>query len=239
MRGYCASSAKEALVCAAYDLVIEGLLMEAFQKHTGVLVALDTANVDTDQIIAKQFLKSIARTGFGEHLFHDWRTLPDGRPNPEFPFNQASAQGASILVARNNFGCGSSREHAVWAVQQYGFKAVIAPWKQSGAECIPGFADIFKNNSVKNGLLTVELTEKEVDQIFKMAREKPGLQTTVDLEKQTVTVHGEKDAVFSFEIDAASKDRILNGLDDIGISLQYEKSISAFEARHSTQISIK
>src|SRR4051812_10809856 len=131
--------------------------MDAFKKHRGIIVPLDTANVDTDQIIAKQFLKSISRVGFGEHLFYDWRHKNDGSPNSEFPLNRPEYQRASILVTRNNFGCGSSREHAVWAIQQYGFKAVIAPWKQSGTERVPGFADIFRNNGVKNGLVTVEL----------------------------------------------------------------------------------
>ncbi len=210
--------------------------MEPFKKYTGVIAALDTANVDTDQIIAKQFLKSIARTGFGEHLFHDWRYDASGKPNPEFPLNHPSAQSASILVARNNFGCGSSREHAVWAVQQYGFRAVIAPWKASGQDRIPAFADIFRNNSMKNGLLTVELTEDQVEQIFQAAAAQPGVQATVDLDTQTVTVHGPQKLVFSFEVEASVKDRLINGLDDIGISLKYAGDITSFETRHNAQM---
>ena len=153
--------------------------MEAFKSHRGLLATLDRANVDTDQIIPKQFLKSIARTGFGEALFHDWRYLADGKPNPQFELNQSRFQGASILVARNNFGCGSSREHAVWAIQQYGFKTVIAP----------AFADIFRNNSTKNGLLTVELEEAEVEEIFQMVGRYAGLEATVNLEEQRLTLH--------------------------------------------------
>ncbi len=210
--------------------------MDAFIKHRGIVVALDTANIDTDQIIAKQFLKSIARTGFGEHLFHDWRTKDDGSPNPDFPLNRPACQKASILVARNNFGCGSSREHAVWAVQQFGFKAVIAPWRQNGQDRIPAFADIFRSNSVKNGLLTVELSEPEVESLFQAAGE-AGLQMTVDLEAQKITVHscaGEKS--FLFEMESSVKNRLLHGLDDIGLSLQYEKEITAFESRHCVQL---
>ena len=131
--------------------------MKAFENFRGVILPLDRANVDTDAIIPKQFLKSIARTGFGESLFYDWRYLPGGKNNPEFVLNLEEYQNATILVARNNFGCGSSREHAVWAICQYGFRVVIAPWSGQGKNRIPGFADIFRNNSVKNGLLTVEL----------------------------------------------------------------------------------
>ena len=149
--------------------------MDAFRKHRGLLAPLDTANVDTDQIIAKQFLKSIKRTGFGEFLFYDWRFHPDGSPNPAFSLNRPEFQKASLLVARNNFGCGSSREHAVWAVQQYGFRAVIAPRKEDANGSIPGFADIFRNNCSKNGLLTVELSEAEVEKIFQMINRFPGL----------------------------------------------------------------
>ena len=210
--------------------------MDAFQKHRGVIVPLDTANVDTDQIIAKQFLKSIARTGFGEHLFYDWRYQNDGKPNVDFPLNKPEYRSASILVARNNFGCGSSREHAVWAVQQYGFKAVIAPWKSSGNERIPGFADIFKNNSVKNGLVTVELSEAEVEEIFQMAARFRGLEATVDLEEQRVVLHLDEEIAFHFDVDASVKTRLIHGLDDIGISLKYEKEITAFETAHSPQM---
>ncbi len=211
--------------------------MQAFTTHRGILATLDTANVDTDQIIAKQFLKSIKRTGFGEHLFHDWRYLPDGRPNAAFPLNRKEFNGATILVARNNFGCGSSREHAVWAVQQYGFRAVIAPFKGDGDSRIPGFADIFRSNSGKNGLLAVELSEKEVDQIFKMVSEKAGLEASIDLEAQKVVILGSPEAVFRFEINPAVKNRLLHGLDDIGMTLKEAPAIDAFEKKHNDQLS--
>ena len=210
--------------------------MEKFQVHRGIVAVLDTANVDTDQIIAKQFLKSIKRTGFGEHLFHDWRYQPGGKLNPDFSLNRPEFKGASILVARNNFGCGSSREHAVWAIQQYGFKAVIAPWKESAHSRIPAFADIFRTNSGKNGLLTVELSESEVDQIFKAAEKNPGLAATVDLASQKVTLHAGSKPAFHFEIDAATKKRLLEGLDDIGMTLKVERSISQYEQTHTSQL---
>ena len=212
--------------------------MQAFTTHRGILATLDTANVDTDQIIAKQFLKSIKRTGFGEHLFHDWRYLPDGRPNADFPLNKKEFNGATILVTRNNFGCGSSREHAVWAVQQFGFRAVIAPFKGDGNSRIPGFTDIFRNNSGKNGLLTIELSEKEVDQIFKMVSEKAGLAASIDLEAQKVTVHGASEVSFRFEINPAVKNRLLNGLDDIGMTLKEASAIDASEKHHNDQLSV-
>src|SRR3989338_2466474 len=163
--------------------------MTPFRSHRGLLATLDRANVDTDQIIPKQFLKAIARTGFGAHLFHDWRYLPDGSLSPGFPLNAPRFKGASILVVRNNFGCGSSREHAVWAIQQDGFHAVIAPWDERRGNRVPGFADIFRNNSMKNALLTVELAEPEVEEIFQMTGRTPGLEATVDLDKQRVGVH--------------------------------------------------
>ncbi len=211
--------------------------MEAFTTHRGKIALLDTANVDTDQIIAKQFLKSIKRTGFGEHLFYDWRFTAEGKPNPDFPLNQTRFQNSSILVARNNFGCGSSREHAVWAVQQYGFRAVIAPSKDShDGNRIPGFADIFRNNSLKNGLLTVELSESEVNEIFEMVERFEGLEATVDLHEQRVILHLDEEISFHFEIDPAMKNRLIHGLDDIGTTLQYEKKISTFESRHDAQI---
>jgi 3-isopropylmalate/(R)-2-methylmalate dehydratase small subunit len=200
--------------------------MEAFKSHRGLVAALDRSNVDTDQIIPKQFLKSIARTGFGESLFYDWRFLPDGKPNPDFELNQPECGGASILVARNNFGCGSSREHAVWAIQQYGFKAVIAP----------SFADIFRNNSVKNGLLTLTLKAEEVEKIFQMAGHGSGLEATVNLEEQRVTLHLTKEISFHFEIDGGVKEHLIRGLDEIGLTLSREREISAFESRHDPQI---
>jgi len=210
--------------------------MEAFNTHRGILATLDRANVDTDAIIPKQFLKSIKRTGFGEQLFFDWRFLPDGRPDPEFILNQNPFRQATILVARNNFGCGSSREHAVWAVHQYGFKAVLAPWKMHGHTRIPAFADIFRNNSSKNGLLTVELSEAEIEQIFAAVRCKPGIEATLDLDKQSVTVHGKDILSFRFEMDPAVKNRLMRGLDDIGITLEHENAIRTFENKHKTQL---
>jgi 3-isopropylmalate/(R)-2-methylmalate dehydratase small subunit len=201
-----------------------------------LVAVLDRANVDTDQIIPKQFLKSIARTGFGAHLFHDWRYLPDGRPNPEFPLNHPRFKGASILVARNNFGCGSSREHAVWAIQQDGFQAVIAPWQQRGETRVPGFADIFRNNSAKNALLTVELSEAEVEEIVQLVERFPGLEATVDLDRQRVTLHLAEELSFHFEIEPAVKERLLHGLDDIGLTLKHEAKIAAFEAAHDLQL---
>jgi 3-isopropylmalate/(R)-2-methylmalate dehydratase small subunit len=211
--------------------------MEAFTNHRGLAAPLDTANVDTDQIIAKQFLKSIQRTGFGEHLFYDWRFLPDGKPDRNFALNQPRFQKASVLVARHNFGCGSSREHAVWAVQQYGFKAVIAPRKQSGDSLIPAFADIFRNNSAKNGLLTVELSETEVEEIFQAIEKNEGLEITVNLEAQKITLHTPKPRDFHFEIGAAVKNRLLHGLDDIGITLEHQQAITAFEKTYDDQLS--
>ena len=209
--------------------------MHAFQTHRGVLATLDRANVDTDQIIPKQFLKAIGRTGFGAHLFHDWRSLPDGTPNPEFPLNAERFRGATILVARNNFGCGSSREHAVWAIQQYGFRVVIAPWQQREHTRVPAFADIFRNNSGKNSLLTVELADAEVEEIFQMVGRYARLEATVDLDRQRVTLHLPEEMAFHFEIDPAVKTRLIHGLDDIGITLKHEDAIRAFEAHHDPQ----
>ena len=212
--------------------------MKAFKSHRGIIATLDRANVDTDQIIPKQFLKSIARTGFGKHLFHDWRYLSDGAPNPDFELNAPRVKGASILVARNNFGCGSSREHAVWAIQQDGFAVVIAPWSQRGATRVPAFADIFHNNSAKNALLTVELSEAEVEEIVQMVGRFPGLEATVDLDRQRVTLHTAEEISFHFEIDAAVKERLIHGLDDIGLTLTHEAKIRAFEGRHDSQWTI-
>jgi len=208
--------------------------MEPFKTHRDLIATLDRANVDTDQIIPKQFLKEIGKTGFGEHLFYDWRYLPDGKPNPDFPLNAPRFQGASILVVRNNFGCGSSREHAVWAIQQDGFKTVIAPW-QRGQTRVPAFADIFRNNSDKNGLLTVELAEAEVEETFQMVDRFPGLEATVDLDHQRLTLHLAEEISFHFEIDTAVKERLVHGLDDIGLTLKREADIRAFESRHDPQ----
>ncbi|HOO20989.1 MAG TPA: 3-isopropylmalate dehydratase small subunit [Kiritimatiellia bacterium] len=209
--------------------------MDAFKTFTGTVAVLERANVDTDQIIPKQFLKSIERTGFGPALFFDWRYLKDGSPDPAFELNDPLRAGASVLVAGNNFGCGSSREHAVWAVAQYGFKAVIAPWRGSGEKRIPGFADIFKNNSYGNGLLVIELSSDEVQWIFDAARGRK-LEATVDLEAQTVTVRGAEERVFRFDITPDVKEKLLSGLDAIGLTLQHEAEITAFEATHDVQM---
>ena len=209
--------------------------MDPFKNHRGLVVTLDTANVDTDQIIAKQFLKSIKRTGFGEQLFYDWRFLPDGKPNPTFPLNQEHFKGASILVTRNNFGCGSSREHAVWAVGQYGFKAVIAPWKEINGSRIPAFADIFRSNSTKNGLLTVELKEAEVEEIFKMVGRYKGLEMTINLEEQRATLHLPEEISFHFDIDKSIKEQLVCGLDEINQTLEHKDEIKTFESRHNSQ----
>ncbi|MBU9888441.1 MAG: 3-isopropylmalate dehydratase small subunit [Candidatus Omnitrophica bacterium] len=209
--------------------------MEPFKTCRGVIAPLDRANVDTDAIIPKQFLKSVSRTGFGEELFHDWRYRDQHRPDPDFVLNRPAFRGAKLLVARNNFGCGSSREHAVWAICQYGFRAVIAPWAGEGKHRTPGFADIFRNNSVKNGLLTVELSEPEVAAIFRSIEAQPGVEATLDLKAQTLTLHRSPEAVYRFEIDPHVKERFLLGLDDIGITLQEEAAITAFEKKHQTQ----
>lgn len=190
---------------------------------------MDRANVDTDQIIPKQFLKSIKRTGFGPNLFDEWRYLDVGQPyqdnskrplNQEFVLNHARYQGASVLLARENFGCGSSREHAPWALDEYGFRSVIAP----------SFADIFFNNSFKNGLLPIILSDEEVDELFKQVEANPGYQLTIDLQAQAVTRPDGK--VLHFEIDAFRKHCLLNGLDDIGLTLQDSDAIKAFEGKH-------
>ena len=200
--------------------------MKPFKTHRGLVVTLDRSNVDTDQIIAKQFLKSIARTGFGEHLFSDWRVLPDGKSNPDFPLNQPRFKGASILVARNNFGCGSSREHAVWAIQQYGFQVVVAET----------FADIFKNICSKNSLLTVELSSAEIEEICQMVERYPGLSATADVDEQRFTLHLAEEISFHFDIDAGVKERLIHGLDDIGLTLKKEKAIRAFEKTNDVQL---
>ncbi len=203
--------------------------MEKFETFTGIVCAVDRANIDTDALIPKEHLKSIKRTGFGPALFSDWRYNDDGSENADFILNQPKTQGASILVGRNNFGCGSSREHAVWAVVQQGFKVVIAPIEGD----IPGFADIFCNNCAKNGILTVQLSSEQVDQIFEMASADEPLEATVDLEEQKVVF---KDVEFAFDVDPAVKEKLLLGMDDIAESLQFEGDIAAFEATHSTQL---
>ena len=210
--------------------------MESFKTHRGLLAVLDRANVDTDQIIPKQFLKSIKRTGFESNLFHDWRYLADGKPNLDFELNQPRFKNATILVARNTFGCVSSREHAVWAIQQYGFKAVIAPFKEQGTSCVPAFADIFRNNGTKNGLLTVELKESEVEEIFQMVNRYQGLEATVDLEHQCLTLHLAEEISFHFDIDSSIKEDLIRGLDEIEQTLHAQDKITSFESSHNTQL---
>ncbi len=192
--------------------------MRPFVRETGLAVPLDRVNVDTDQIIPKQFLKRIERTGFGQFLFYDWRYLPDGSPNPEFVLNRPQYQGATILIAGRNFGSGSSREHAPWALTDYGFRAVIAP----------SFADIFYNNCFQNGLLPVVLPEEAVNELMRRAAA-PGYQLTVDLER-CVVEDGEGFRA-EFAVDEFRRHRMLHGLDEIGLTLQYEDEIAAYEAR--------
>ncbi len=196
--------------------------MEAFTRHTGLVAPLDRVDVDTDQIIPKQFLKSIARTGFDAGLFFDWRFRPDGSPNPDFVLNKPEYQGVSVLVSGRNFGSGSSREHAPWALQQFGFRVVVAP----------SFADIFRNNCHQNGLLPVALPDSIVRQLLDRAASQPGYRLSIDLENQTVA--DERDTLASFDIDPAVKHRLLNGLDDIGLTLQHADAIESFEQRRST-----
>ena len=195
--------------------------MTPFHTHTGLVAPLDRANVDTDQIIPKQFLKRIERTGFGEFLFYDWRYRPNGELNGEFALNEPRYDGASILVAGKNFGCGSSREHAPWALADYGFRAVIAP----------SFADIFANNCLKNGLLPVVLTEAEVAELIRRARAFEKYQLTVDLERRMVTDADGFQA--SFAIDDFQRHCLMEGLDDIDLTFQHEPDILAFEAQRN------
>ncbi len=210
--------------------------MEPFTVHRGIVATLDRANVDTDQIIPKQFLKSIKRTGFGESLFFDWRYGDDGKPNPDFELNRPEVAGATVLVTRNNFGCGSSREHAVWAVAQYGFHVVIAPWQDRNGGRVPGFADIFRNNCVKNGLLTIELSEQEVDQLFELVKKNERIEADIDLAAQRLVMLAEDKVSFQFDVDPVVKEHLLRGLDDIALTLESESDITAFEEQHDTQL---
>ena len=200
--------------------------MDPFRVHAGLVAPLDRANVDTDQLIPKQYLKSIKRTGFGANLFDEWRYLDRGEPgqdhskrplNPAFVLNAPRYQGASILLARRNFGCGSSREHAPWALAEYGFRALIAP----------SFADIFSNNCLKNGLLPVVLDEATVDAMFAEVASQPGYRLTVDLSAQTVSTSD--GGTLRFDVDAFRKECLLNGWDDIGLTLRHKSKIAAFE----------
>ncbi len=200
--------------------------MQKFTVHEGVAVPLDSANIDTDQIIPKQFLLAVSRKGFGVHLFHDWRYLDDAekQPNPEFNLNKPEYAGATILVARTNFGNGSSREHAPWALMDYGFRAVIAP----------SFASIFNHNSLGNGLLNVWLKEDEVDALFKVLEEKPGTKIKISLEDMTVRC---ANLVFSFELNEFTRHCLMEGLDNIGLTLQHEGEIAAYEGKRPQWIS--
>jgi 3-isopropylmalate/(R)-2-methylmalate dehydratase small subunit len=205
--------------------------MQPFRKHTGVVVPLDKVNVDTDQIIPKQFLKRIERTGFGQFLFYDWRFAGDGKEiakkTGDFVLDKPRYAQASILVAGKNFGCGSSREHAVWALADFGFRVVIAP----------SFADIFANNSLKNGLLTVRLNEEQGAEIMRRSKEIEGYQLTVDLE--TSRVEDGRGFAATFAMDEFSRHCLLNGLDDIGLTLQHEPEIAAYEAKHPVRPEMK
>ncbi len=193
--------------------------MQPFRVHTGIAAPLDLANVDTDQIIPKQFLKRIERTGFGQFLFYDWRFRPDASPNPDFVLNNPHYAGASVLVAGKNFGCGSSREHAAWALADYGFRVIIAPY----------FADIFTTNCAQNGIMLVSLDEEKIALLLRRAKEVNGYQLTVDLEK--CEVRDDSGFLSSFSIDPFRRHCLLEGLDDIGLTLQYEPQIAAYEAR--------
>jgi 3-isopropylmalate/(R)-2-methylmalate dehydratase small subunit len=203
--------------------------MQAFTQLNGLVVPLDRSNVDTDAIIPKQFLKSIKRSGFGPNAFDEWRYLDHGEPgmdnskrkiNPDFVLNQARYQGGSVLLARENFGCGSSREHAPWALEDYGFRAIIAP----------SFADIFFNNCFKNGMLPIVLSADDVDALFKEIESAEGYKLNIDLSTQTISTPSGK--TYKFEVDAFRKHCLLNGLDDIGLTMQHQDAIKAFETKH-------
>jgi len=193
--------------------------MQPFRKHTGLVVPLDRVNVDTDQMVPKQFLTWVTREGYGRVLFYDWRYLEDEKPNPEFVLNLPRYRGASVLLARANFGCGSSREHAPWAVLDYGIRTIIAP----------SFADIFYNNCFKNGILPVTLSEPQVDDLFRRTEKQPGYQLSVDLEANTI--RDGSGLEIRFTLDPFRREVLLKGLDDIGVSLLHEKEIAAYEAR--------
>ncbi|HLW98899.1 MAG TPA: 3-isopropylmalate dehydratase small subunit [Candidatus Acidoferrales bacterium] len=199
--------------------------MQAFTTHTGLVLALNRVNVDTDQMIPKQFLKGLTREGYGRVLFYDWRYLPGEKPNPDFELNFPRYKGSSILLAGANFGCGSSREHAPWGILDYGFHVVIAP----------SYADIFYNNCFKNGILPVTLPQEEVDELFKRTEHNIGYQLTVDLPAQTVSdAQGLK---YAFEVDPFRKNCLLKGLDDIGLTLEHESDISAYERKTNPHVS--
>jgi 3-isopropylmalate/(R)-2-methylmalate dehydratase small subunit len=194
--------------------------MGPFVKHTGLVAPLDRVNVDTDQMVPKQFLKFLTREGYGRVLFYDWRYLPGEKLNPDFVLNQPRYKGASVILARANFGCGSSREHAPWAILDYGFRTILAP----------SYADIFYNNCFKNGILPVTLTNEQMDELFKRAEKMEGYRLTVDLEQQIVT--DESGLRYSFEVDPFRRDCLLRGLDDIGLTLVHDPHITNFENKN-------
>lgn len=198
--------------------------MQAYKTHTSIAVAMNRSNVDTDQIIPKQFLKKVERTGFGVHLFNDWRYLDDGSDNPDFELNQPEVKGAKILVAGDNFGCGSSREHAPWAIADYGFNTVIST----------SFADIFFSNCFKNGILPIKVTEEQLQSLFDELEAKPGSEFTVNLAEQTISTPA--GTVIKFDVDPFRKHSLLEGLDDIGWTLQHQDKITAYEQQHKKRL---
>jgi 3-isopropylmalate/(R)-2-methylmalate dehydratase small subunit len=198
--------------------------MEAFKKHTGIVAPVDRVNVDTDAIIPKQFLKRIERTGFGQFLFFEWRFHEDGKVNSNFEMNRPRYSGASVLISRVNFGCGSSREHAPWAIMDYGFKVIIAP----------SFADIFYNNCFKNGILPIKLSEEQVDDLFQRTADRDGYCLKVDLESNSIS--DDQGLKITFELDEHRRQFLLQGLDDIGLTLMHESKITAFEQKQAEKM---
>ncbi|MBE1443170.1 3-isopropylmalate dehydratase small subunit [Paenibacillus sp. OAS669] len=201
--------------------------MEAFSKHTGLVGPVDRVNVDTDAIIPKQFLKRIERSGFGQFLFFEWRFDKQGDVIKEFSLNQPRYQGASVLISRANFGCGSSREHAPWAIQDYGFKVIIAP----------SYADIFYNNCFKNGILPIKLSEEQVEELFQRTAKTEGYKLTVDLENKKIT--DDQGLSIDFDLDEHRRQFLLQGLDDIGLTLQHADAIAAYEEAHKARLAYK
>ncbi|MGH2316424.1 3-isopropylmalate dehydratase small subunit [Planococcus sp. SE5232] len=201
--------------------------MEAFKTHSGIVAPLDRANIDTDAIIPKQFLKRIEKSGYGQFLFYDWRYYEEDQENPDFLLNREPYRNATVLLTRENFGCGSSREHAPWAIEDFGFRVVIAP----------SFADIFYNNCFKNGILPIQLSAKDVQQLFEKSAAIPGYQLTVNLEKNVITDGQGYEK--SFEVDEYRRDMLLKGLDEISATIQYETEITDFERRHNVYYSLK
>jgi 3-isopropylmalate/(R)-2-methylmalate dehydratase small subunit len=201
--------------------------MEPFKQLTGVVAPVDRVNVDTDAIIPKQFLKRIERTGFGQFLFYEWRFHENGEPNEQFELNKPRYKGASILLSRANFGCGSSREHAPWAIMDYGFRVIIAP----------SFADIFYNNCFKNGILPIKLPEEQVDELFRRTAQHEGYTLSVDLEAKKI--RDEHGLELDFDLDEHRRQFLLQGLDDIGLTLQHDDLISAYEAKHAERLAYR